>query len=706
MYREARVTKIFPYLLFASLTTPNNVMAWEATYYQHVSEPMQKLLASEIDGQPFNSARVQYPADEGVQLGQGWDMFLNKKVNSTCIDFKGAQRDNYETAELNLQEVTDEETRDATLNMTFTIEGGASYAGYGGKGNSSLTKNSFSHFYSKDVLVVGHATVSNGAAFVAPDADPVPAPSTLVGAQKSTVKRSQSQEPASGFRSVTLSADLNKLWHEQFEKFRSKCGDGFIASINYGTDFYGLYTFHIVDKKTRDQLETAVKTSGGYAGFTAGGSAAISQLIVQESNAGRLAIEYVQRGGKITDDLPTDLDSLKSKIKTLGKEAWFGPKPIYMVVVPYSQLPELRGEPNKNYSTVLQAAIRYQIRMRNIHAEILAMQDDYYRDRTTAATDNYLYPYAHLMRSEDLQIQRQSIEDEIDRVTKIIELLSTCPQGCEKDSDREDKLKKLKEAVGERKHSVAARIYRASNGQASDGSGKTEYSPFDEELEFDDLKYWIQLSLPMNALPQEAISLIQNQAAPADQRIQIFARYLYQHWIQRQDSARCSLFFECLSQKRKLYYYNAILASLKDPGTPLVSAKLVEKTKNQAEITIKPCTKIIVTNSRSAQYDNSFTLKDTKGTDIFPEQHGGQSVNAEIQGQNKQRTLELAGFYETGFGKYGYRADMWATAIHPLGSFLTTIWFYDPGATQSGPGNLAVYFQAIPEPTETCQPAP
>jgi hypothetical protein len=118
-------------------------------------------------------------------------------------------------------------------------------------------------------------------------------------------------------------------------------------------------------------------------------------------------------------------------------------------------------------------------------------------------------------------------------------------------------------------------------------------------MEFDDLKYWIQLSLPMNALPQEAITLIENQAAPADQRIQTFARYLYQHWIQRQDSARCSLYFECLSQKKKLYYYDAILATLKDPGTPIVSAQLVEHTKNQAEITIQPCTKIIVTNSRN-----------------------------------------------------------------------------------------------------------
>jgi hypothetical protein len=94
----------------------------------------------------------------------------------------------------------------------------------------------------------------------------------------------------------------------------------------------------------------------------------------------------------------------------------------------------------------LQAAIRYQIRLQNIHAEILAMQDDYYRDRTTATADSYLFPYAHLMRSEDLQLQRQSIEDEIDRVAKIIEVLSQCPQGCQK-----TRLQDLKKVVGQKK---------------------------------------------------------------------------------------------------------------------------------------------------------------------------------------------------------------------------------------------------------------
>jgi hypothetical protein len=69
--------------------------------------------------------------------------------------------------------------------------------------------------------------------------------------------------------------------------------------VNYGADLYSLLTFHAVEKKTRDQLETAAQTPGSFAGFMASASGSISQLIETESKVGRLTIAEKANTGKI-----------------------------------------------------------------------------------------------------------------------------------------------------------------------------------------------------------------------------------------------------------------------------------------------------------------------------------------------------------------------------------------------------------------------
>src|ERR1700730_7902192 len=109
-----------------------DVKAWEATYSAELSSDLQQLRQGTVNLEPAKPSVIKYPSETGASLGQGWDLFLNKKIESTCIEFT-EKKDSYQTAELHFQEATDEETRDVTLNINFSISGEGSFAGFKGK---------------------------------------------------------------------------------------------------------------------------------------------------------------------------------------------------------------------------------------------------------------------------------------------------------------------------------------------------------------------------------------------------------------------------------------------------------------------------------------------------------------------------------------------------------------------------------------------
>jgi hypothetical protein len=124
MTKRDRLTITFVLTVLAFMPQANAADSpggWEATYDTSVSQPLQQLSSNKLESKPFSQMIVEYPANEGVDLGQSWDMFLNKKVMSTCVDFKAVSEKKYETAKVGLNEATDEETRGVTLNMTFTV---------------------------------------------------------------------------------------------------------------------------------------------------------------------------------------------------------------------------------------------------------------------------------------------------------------------------------------------------------------------------------------------------------------------------------------------------------------------------------------------------------------------------------------------------------------------------------------------------------
>src|SRR5262249_33664377 len=150
----------------------------------------------------------------------------------------------------------------------------------------------------------------------------------------------------------------------------------------------------------RVDLSIAMKSSVGFGDlFSAGDNNKIHSILDNAQKHLKLTIQFVQQGGKI-GDLPVDLMSSANKIKSLAREALDAGKPTYIVVYPYSELPGLARKERSAEGNLLQLALRYYKRLTSLHAEILAIEEDYRKDRTVTPLPNdaYFFEYKHRLR--------------------------------------------------------------------------------------------------------------------------------------------------------------------------------------------------------------------------------------------------------------------------------------------------------------------
>jgi hypothetical protein len=305
------------------------------------------------------------------------------------------------------------------------------------------------------------------------------------------------------------------------------------------------------------------------------------------------------------------------------------------------------------------------------------------------------------------------IESELDLSSNLIDALSNCTEGCSSDDDTQSPTAKRalsswtetpEKGVSQSPEKTISfdlsRAIKVFSGPSADTTV--------EDAQFDDLKYWIRLPLPINAIPPEAQAIIQSTSPSVtpDQKKQTFAKYLYQHWVQRQDSARCHLYRDCLNQQQQYAYYRQILRSFyNDPLPALVVEKKVQALPTYQKIlTISPCIQVRVRNSRSAMAPNSFKLTELDGNDKptvvdIPERPGENSADQTLPESATARDILIESWY--GFSGPFFSASktgMVSNSVHYSGSLNTAVWFQDPGSSASVGPNLVVYLQATPDP--------
>jgi hypothetical protein len=178
---------------------------------------------------------------------------LNQQKFKSCLEFTADESDKdseYQTANVELQDVTDEDTLDFSLNAKFSGGVGGTIEGIQANAEATTAINTSYHLNTYDEVFVAHASVTSGVDFVGP--------------------KGPNAE-------VKLTLEMADLASKDPERFRQTCGEGFVRSIAYGADLYILLNFHKLDEKTRVQLDYSSKASAGMGDvFKANGSSELT----------------------------------------------------------------------------------------------------------------------------------------------------------------------------------------------------------------------------------------------------------------------------------------------------------------------------------------------------------------------------------------------------------------------------------------------
>lgn len=322
----------------------------------------------------FASRTVVYPSERGVELGTGWDLVLNDKKYAACVEFTKSDDSKYQNANMQLQEITDTDTLNISVNAQFSGSGGGDISGVDVKGDATSTLNASHHLASKDITFTVNASITSGITFTG---------------------------NGTASHSVRLTADMVKLAQDKPLEFEAKCGNGFVTAVGNGADLYLLLHFH--DLLTKDRLELSFDSNASASMsdlFSASVKTKLRSTIDRLYDGQKLDISFVQQGGTI-ELLPTTLEEARDQVRKLAVKELRNPRRIFVTVSPYTSLPNYPPFFLIDTSDVRQRAMRYVQRLNSVIFEAQNIRINLYRDRTASSEgDEYYYYYRHQMRRE------------------------------------------------------------------------------------------------------------------------------------------------------------------------------------------------------------------------------------------------------------------------------------------------------------------
>lgn len=296
----------------AAEASPSSTTGAEATEADVPKTPDGMLVRGFIlNRQLYETIAREYPPS-GVQIGQGWNSFLNRPSANICIEGEIAIMPGKQIS----SRVSVAEDHASYLEAVSGSAGG-SYGPFSGSASYSRTHN-FSEY---DANVVMTATVDTGGEFVSPgDA-----------------------------KAVRLSDVALELLNspQGLARFVRACGDSYVTSYRNGGRMNSLLTIKNV---TQDEKETiAAQAKGGFGAFSASGS--FSQTIASASGSNRLEVTYEQVGGVIAG-LPTTVEEHLAKFSQFSVGNEFNPRPYVFHTVNYRSLANWPPELDNRVSPV------------------------------------------------------------------------------------------------------------------------------------------------------------------------------------------------------------------------------------------------------------------------------------------------------------------------------------------------------------------
>ncbi|MGR4928172.1 hypothetical protein ACIPUD_15485 [Bradyrhizobium sp. CAR08] len=494
--------------------------------------PLLPSLTSAGTGLLLSRRTVEYPQQSGARLADGWDFVTNTRVYSQCINYGAAATDGFQQARMDYTQAVDTETFFASLNVNTSANVSGGIGNFSGKAEGSFNVEASFKLTSKDDLIVAHASVVNGATYVTAQTERTAADGKSDSGSTNAVNivNPATKENIAG---VKISAGaLNLLKDGGREMFRAACGDGFIAAIGTGADLYLLYHFTDLETDKRLKIFTSMKGGGGVGVFNAGGSMDSTLQLTDLIDHNKLGIFYVQNGGKIAA-LPTKAADVTTRVGALPVEAFANGRPLYVIVVPYSELYNwpFNFEPTELVD-LRTSLVRYLRRLRSAFDELQVIIADFRTNRGNPAAAAYMHDNVHRLRAIDYP----ALNDELGTEIKLVEdAIRTLDAHC---------------------------VNKTGSRHAMPSCGEAMAPYQSKQIDTDDFRFLVRLPVPKNAVDPTLVKQLEAREGDLDDRKYFYSMQLYSHWIERISAQRCALFAECLDRAKRNGAYSNIKTSL------------------------------------------------------------------------------------------------------------------------------------------------
>ncbi|MGO8049827.1 hypothetical protein [Rhizobium leguminosarum] len=261
-------------------------------------EPSSRVSGYILNRQLVEQTARAYPPS-GVELGQGWNSFLNRPSANICIE---GTVEKLPGTNLSASLSTVEDRSSYFDSISASV--GGSYGPFSGSG-SYLKERQFSNY---DANVVMNAVVDTGGRFIKPSKD-------------------------SGIRLTEDALRLLKM-KDGVDRFLQACGDSLVTAIREGGRMSAILSISKVNQAGKEDIQA--QAAGGFGGF--GANASFRKTVQSASEANNLKLSFEQVGS-VFSGVPVTLDELVAKFTQYKVDEQFGPRPYVFFTQNYRSLP-------------------------------------------------------------------------------------------------------------------------------------------------------------------------------------------------------------------------------------------------------------------------------------------------------------------------------------------------------------------------------
>jgi hypothetical protein len=254
-----------------------------------------------------HAQRIPYPQD-GVLLGQGWDIYLNRKTTSICVTGTPNPIGGSST-EFKLKRIYDREQ----LFHSMEISASGKYSGGSFSASASASFSKTTTIDDSVLNILARIKADKGGTFLGPD-----------------IQRDPKTGAITDVNSVDLKTEDAGLPWDQFLK---KCGDKFVIAVRVGGELDAIFKLKTHNKDEQQSISATV-SAGGFGGS---GSGSFSETIKHKSENSQLDIDITQLGGNAAQ-MAIDADTMMKKVMTFSDPKDFDRRPYELYLVDYRLL--------------------------------------------------------------------------------------------------------------------------------------------------------------------------------------------------------------------------------------------------------------------------------------------------------------------------------------------------------------------------------